>query len=71
MSNGSVACILANTRRRGVTLCASVNRYGSEGSEEQAASIYAAEVGGVRRTLAAKLSAGQYGVKTHNAGISG
>lgn len=55
-------------------LCASVNRYSSEGSEEQAASIYAAEAEGgrrVRRTLAAKLLAGLYGVKTHNVVISG
>jgi hypothetical protein len=55
-------------------LCASVNRYSSEGSEEQAASIYAADAEGgrrVRRTLAARLSAGLYGVKPDNAVISG
>lgn len=31
-------------------LCASVNRYSSDGSEEQAASIYAAEAEGGRRS---------------------
>ena len=55
-------------------LCASVSRYSSEGSKEQAASIYAAEAEcgrRVRRTLTAKLSAGLYGVKPDNVVISG